>query len=141
MACSGGKLDRPAPAMDLYRGVMYQSFRAHVKPETAPAVVILSALHGFIDPTAVIAPYDLRMTAHRASEMLADLPSFMDGVTWPGDVDQVFLAGGATYRCVMRAALQRLVDQGCMPASLVMCEASAGIGYQRSELGKYLDGL
>ncbi len=36
MACSGTKLGRDARAIDLYRGVMYQSYRAHVRSDAAP---------------------------------------------------------------------------------------------------------
>ncbi len=37
MACSGTKLDRDARAIDLNRGVMYASYRAHVRSEARPA--------------------------------------------------------------------------------------------------------
>ena len=37
LACSGTKLERPSPAIDLYRGVMYESYRAHVRGDVAPA--------------------------------------------------------------------------------------------------------
>ncbi|SPD38161.1 conserved protein of unknown function (plasmid) [Cupriavidus taiwanensis] len=67
LACSGTKLDRPAPALDLYRGVMYQSYRAHVRGDEAPTVLILSARHGFLAAHTEIAPYDQRMTPQRAS--------------------------------------------------------------------------
>jgi hypothetical protein len=36
MACSGSKLDQNASAIDLYRGVMYQSYRAHLRSDAAP---------------------------------------------------------------------------------------------------------
>lgn len=52
MACSASKLARPAAAIDLYQGVMYQSYRVHVRDNARPSVIILSARHGFIDPLA-----------------------------------------------------------------------------------------
>lgn len=135
MACSGMKLAAAAPAFDLYRGVMYSSFRAHVKPLYSPAVIILSASYGFISPTKIISPYDLMMTGVRADEMIADLPNFMRDLSWPDDIADVFLAGGKHYRRVMRAALSVVA-----PNAIVL-ECSGGIGVQRSQLGRYLDNL
>lgn len=137
LACSGTKLDRPAPAMDLYQGVMYESYRAHVRPEASPNVLILSARHGFIDPRDVIAPYDQRMTAERADEILADLPAFAASTDWPTQVGEVLLAGGKEYRRVMRAALVR--QYNALP--LTVHETTGGIGMQRSQLGAFLDSI
>ncbi|WP_459575049.1 DUF6884 domain-containing protein [Cupriavidus sp. 8B] len=140
MACSATKLDRPAPAMDLYRGVMYETFRAHVQADAQPDVIILSAQHGFIRPDAEIAPYDVRMTAERSAAMISDLPTAMAGAAWPDQVGPVFLAGGAHYRRVMRAAVGRLANMGSQRLPTIM-ETSGGIGMQRSQLGRYLDSL
>ncbi|MDX6008499.1 DUF6884 domain-containing protein [Cupriavidus necator] len=123
--------------MDLYQGVMYESYRAHVRPEASPNVLILSARHGFIDPRDVIAPYDQRMTTQRADEILADLPAFAASADWPTQVGKVLLAGGKEYRRVMRAALVR--QYGALP--LTVHETTGGIGTQRSQLGTFLDGL
>ncbi|WP_342394121.1 DUF6884 domain-containing protein [Cupriavidus pinatubonensis] len=80
LACSGTKLDRPARAIDLYQGVMYRSYRAHLRSDAAPHVLILSARHGFLDPHTAIAPYDECMTPQRAEQMLADLLSSAHGL-------------------------------------------------------------
>lgn len=141
MACSATKLDRPAPARDLYRGVMYETFRAHVKEDAQPNRVILSALHGFVCPDTVLSPYEHRMTADRADEMLADLPRYMAAVTWPTDTRKVFLAGGMQYRRVMRAAIERLSGRGRIAAEIVVGETQGAIGVQRSQLGNYLRSL
>lgn len=141
MACSATKLDRPAPAMDLYRGVMYETFRAHVQADAQPQVIILSAHHGFIRPEAEIAPYDVRMTADRSAAMLSDLPAAMAGAAWPHQVGPVFLAGGMHYRRVMRAAIDRLARASRNPYLPTIMETSGGIGMQRSQLGQYLDSL
>jgi hypothetical protein len=141
MACSATKLNRPAPAMDLYRGVMYETFRAHVRADAQPQVIILSAQHGFIQPDAEIAPYDAGMTADRAVIMLSDLSTAMAGAVWPDQVGPVFLAGGMRYRRVMRAAVERLARKVGAGAAPAIVETSGGIGIQRSQLGQYLDGL
>jgi hypothetical protein len=137
MACSGTKLDRDARAIDLYRGVMYESYRAHVRSDAAPRVLILSARHGFLQPDTEIAPYDERMTRQRADQMLADLSRYLRPTAWPTRVGSVMLAGGAEYRRVMRAALARRYG----PTLPVLQETSGGIGMQRSQLGAFLDGL
>ncbi|WP_341775299.1 DUF6884 domain-containing protein [Burkholderia gladioli] len=55
---------------ELFRGVMYSTYLANVRAETAPAVMILSARHGFIRPDTVIEPYEQRMTEARAEALL-----------------------------------------------------------------------
>ncbi|WP_243736993.1 DUF6884 domain-containing protein [Cupriavidus sp. L7L] len=137
IACSGSKLDRNAPAIDLYRGVMYQSYRAHLRSDAAPRVLILSARHGFLQPDTEIAPYDQRMTRQRADQMMADMSSYLRPAAWPTRVGSVMLAGGAEYRRVMRAALARRYG----PTLPVLHETCGGIGMQRSQLGAFLDGL
>ena len=137
MAYSGTKLDRDARAIDLYRGVMYASYRAHVRSEAAPRVLILSARHGFLQPDSEIAPYDERMTRQRADQTLADLPRYLQPAAWPSRVGLVLLAGGAEYRRVMCAALAHRYGP-TLPAPQ---ETSGGIGMQRSQLGAFLDGL
>ncbi|CAG9183730.1 DUF6884 domain-containing protein [Cupriavidus pinatubonensis] len=137
LACSGTKLDHPAPAIELYRGVMYQSYRAHVRHDAAPHVLILSAKHGFLDPHAEIAPYDERMTSQRGEQMLTNLPAYPGQTDWPSRIGKVMLAGGQQYRRVMRAALVR--RYGEMPPFIR--ETEGGIGMQRSQLGAFLDGL
>ncbi len=68
--CSGKKLDRGAPAREMYRGSMFRhtydnAVRAVHHDEAAglgPArVLILSALYGLIDPETVVEPYDQEM--------------------------------------------------------------------------------
>ncbi|WP_439673158.1 Lipoprotein (plasmid) [Cupriavidus necator] len=137
LACSGSKLDRSARAIDLYRGVMYQSYRAHLRSDAAPRVLILSARHGFLQPDTEITPYDQRMTRQRADQMMADLPSYLRPAAWPNRVGLVMLAGGVEYRRVMRAALARRYG----PTLPVLRETIGGIGMQRSQLGAFLDGL
>jgi hypothetical protein len=139
MACSATKASTAAPALDLYRGVMYSTFRTNA-PTTRPAVLILSAKHGFIEADRVIDPYEQRMTEARADEMLADLPAF-DSVAWPRDTKTIMLVGGKTYRRVMRAAIARRMRLGSIDTHVTLRETAGGIGYQRAQLGAYLRGM
>ncbi len=70
--CSRQKLDRPAPARELYVGKMFRhtfvnaerSAAADTAAGCGPArVLILSGKYGLIDPDTVIEPYDLKMGA------------------------------------------------------------------------------
>lgn len=136
LACSGTKLDRPAKALELYKGVMYSTFARHKSAEAPPSVVILSAEHGFLSPDIVIAPYNRRMTVARANEMLAELRQFNVHAAWPREIGKTLLAGGAESRRVMRAMLSVLYPEALPFAS----ETSGGIGQQRAQLGAFLRG-
>jgi len=61
IACSGSKLETHAKARDLYTG---QAFRfAMTAAERAGAdVLILSALHGVVDPEAWLTPYNVTLS-------------------------------------------------------------------------------
>ena len=61
IACSSAKLDRAAPAAELYTG---QAFRLAMQAaERAGAdVIILSALHGAVSPTRQLQPYNRALT-------------------------------------------------------------------------------
>jgi hypothetical protein len=136
MACSATKGATPAPAFELYQGVMYSTFRANA-PATRPAVIILSAKHGFISADEVIEPYEQRMTDARADEMLADLAAF-DSIDWPWGTRTIMLVGGATYKRVMRAAINRRMRLGSIDTHVTLRETAGAIGYQRAQLGAYL---
>ena len=102
--------------------------------------MILSAKHGFLPADQVIEPYEQRMSDARADEMLAELPDF-DAIEWPAGVRSIFLAGGKTYRRVMRAAIERRIELGLLDRDLSIVETHGGIGYQRAQLGAYLRAL
>jgi hypothetical protein len=140
LACSGLKLDRAAPAFDLYQGVMYSTFRTHAAPRARPRVIILSALHGFVLPDTVLEPYEQKMTDGRVALMMADLYRHLcDG--WPAEVGEVLLAGGSRYRTVMRAAVEHLRTANRLSVSGAVVETGGGIGEQRAQLGQWLRAL
>ena len=61
IACSAAKLDREAPAAELYTG---QAFRLAMRAadKAGADVVILSALHGAVSPTRQLQPYNRALT-------------------------------------------------------------------------------
>ena len=70
IACSGSKLETHAKARDLYTG---QAFRfAMTAAERAGAdVLILSALHGLVDPDAWLSPYNVTLSDMTATDRAA----------------------------------------------------------------------
>lgn len=59
VACCGPKLPDPSPAADLYVSDLFKKARSYA--ERRGRWFILSALHGLLDPSAVIAPYDVTL--------------------------------------------------------------------------------
>jgi hypothetical protein len=59
VACCGPKLTKPAPAADLFVSSLFKKDRTHA--ERRGRWFVLSALHGLVDPTEVIAPYDVTL--------------------------------------------------------------------------------
>jgi hypothetical protein len=55
------KLDRSAPAQDLYTSPLFRKERSYAEAAGAPWFV-LSAEHGLVAPTTVLRPYDLRLS-------------------------------------------------------------------------------
>ena len=61
IACAAQKLDRAAPARDLYCSPLFRKSLAYVEQHCA-TVYVLSALHGLVALDTVIAPYDQRLS-------------------------------------------------------------------------------
>lgn len=72
--------------------------------------------------------------------MLAKLAD-LDSIAWPTGVRSILLAGGKTYRRVMRAAIKRRIELGLLDTDVIIEQTSGGIGYQRAQLGAYLRNL
>lgn len=146
--CSGAKLDRPAPAGELYRGSWHRLARAAADAlveREGGRVLILSAAHGLLELDQLVEPYDLtipelerrprpgerdahpggsRELGERVAGQLVDL--------MPDEV--VGLVPGAYARVLGNAAIlsrRRTV----WPLS-----GLAGVGYQRQRLAQIRDG-
>jgi hypothetical protein len=139
MACSAPKRPEASPALELYQGVMYRTFRANVRPDARPHVAILSARHGVIAGDSVIEPYDHRLTPDLVDSMVANPRGYLQ-YSKPVGAKNVLLAGGKDYRRVMRAAMPELIARGCVAPDATVTETSGGIGYQRQQLRKFLEG-
>ncbi len=137
MACSGSKLSREAPAIDLYQGVMFQTLRTHRCPEDDLDVVIVSAEHGLLADNDVVEPYDRQMDDARAAELIA--AGFPEDFYFEGEpYDAVMLAGGEAYRKVMRSYVEAMKEFGAIAPDAIIEETTGGIGDQRAQLGSFL---
>ncbi|KIH96989.1 hypothetical protein LP52_22215 [Streptomonospora alba] len=61
VGCVRTKLDRAAPAQDLYTSPLFVKQRAYAEATGAPWFV-LSAKHGLVPPTTVLEPYELHLS-------------------------------------------------------------------------------
>ena len=62
IACSNLKLSRPEPAKSLYVGQAFKMARRLAEHSGRP-YLILSALHGLVEPDQVLAPYNLHLAS------------------------------------------------------------------------------
>lgn len=137
VACGAAKLNHPAPAEKLYRSAHFALMLVAARSEAtettrlcggSATVAILSALHGLVDPTTVLAPYDLTMgqpgsiTATRVADQLrADPP------------DEILAMLPAAYLRVLTDAVGTLNEAGLADIVVLNAfEAAPGIGYQRA---------
>lgn len=140
--CGGEKADHAAPAAELYTGQMFRHALASVRKLAGydveegrgPArILILSALHGLVELSTVLEPYDLKMgkPGSVSVETLAG-QALAFGIDW----------GAQVYAFLPKAYLARLdealrthdvyvqdVYEGCEDAN-----GRAGIGPQRRVL-------
>lgn len=131
--CGGAKLDRPAPACELYSGSLFRhtwenANRSAALDEAAglglARVLILSARFGLVEPEQVLEPYDLRMgqPGSVSAETLARQATAL-GIDW----------GAEVYALLPRAYLARL-DEALRSLDVYVMdvyEAASCIGDQK----------
>lgn len=67
VGCASQKLQRPAPARELYVSQLFRKASAYAET-TCDRWYVLSAKHGLVHPDTVIEPYDMRLgTNHRTT--------------------------------------------------------------------------
>jgi hypothetical protein len=134
VACSAGKLDRPAPARDLYTSQLFRKASAYAAA-TCDRWYILSAKHGLVTPDEILEPYDLRLGskdpavpsidawAQRVRDQLRDELSSVPGVL-------LVALAGKQYRTALRP--------GEWPFAIPMEGLGIGqqLGYLTRELAK-----
>lgn len=124
VSCAATKLDRPAPAADLYASPLFRAARCYAEASGHPWLV-LSARHGLVEPTTVLKPYDTKLTDLKPDERSA----WADRVTRAlyfrgfGGWGVFEVHAGNTYARPLRDALA--------PIALDILEPLAGLGIGR----------
>lgn len=90
IACSGSKLDHAAPALELYTG---QAFRFAVRAAADGDILILSALHGLVEPDTVLEPYNVTLSTMSAADRAAWAETVADDLDFYAHRPIVVLAG------------------------------------------------
>jgi hypothetical protein len=67
VGCSATKLKHAAPARELYTSALFRAAYAYAE-KTCDAVLIVSALYGVTEPSAIIRPYDRSLRVFTARE-------------------------------------------------------------------------
>ncbi len=94
IACSGSKLDHPAPAKDLYTGQLFKKSKAYAEASRRP-YFILSAFHHLLEPNQTIAPYNFTLKHQRERQRQAWATRVTSSIIWrvPAGSTITILAG------------------------------------------------
>ncbi len=108
LGCVKQKRDVPSAAMDLYRSPLWVARRRYAEASGHPWL-ILSALHGVLDPDQVVEPYDLALSALPKAERRAWAVRVLGGLqeragTLAGRTYEIH--AGAVYRGAIEAELR-----------------------------------
>jgi len=100
ISCVSKKLDRPAPAKDLYTSPLFKfayQYATSLKPDT---IFILSAKHGLLSCDEVIAPYNETLNKMKAREVEIWAKQVLTELTKRTDLenDNFVLLAGEKYR-------------------------------------------
>lgn len=146
IGCGLSKLERRAPARELYTGSLFRSCRRFAEATGAPWG-ILSALHGFVRPEQELDPYDARLPS--GQQWLA----LQERVRWGRAAADALLRahsnvlGGAVI-CLAGADYADALRVGLEPFRVRMLEPLRGLGLgqrrgwlrQATELASSKDG-
>lgn len=131
VGCSLHKLDKPAPAKDLYQGDLFLKAREYAESIGADWR-ILSARFGLVHPEDVIPPYDVCLDKMRAEQVRdwGHRTGIRLHLMLLGDKRQIIVLAGKSYRDPLFSSLQ-----GRLYAAQVMAPlAGLGIGQQKAWL-------
>jgi len=124
IACSATKLDRAAPACDLYQGQAFKAARQLAEKHRAD-YWILSAKHGLIHPDTITAPYNDYLGAMNKAQR----------TIWGAMVCEQIKAAGLTSRAAVILAGKHYADPiAHLFPTLDRPLAGLGIGQQLRKL-------
>ncbi|OYW56801.1 MAG: hypothetical protein B7Y80_01580 [Hyphomicrobium sp. 32-62-53] len=163
MACSATKIDRKAPAAELYDGPTWQTLRHHRGAIPLGNVFVLSGEYAFVSALATLAPYEARISERKADFLIAGgihahntrfgaiKPGRMPGaspfveagaggrlILEPRPYRHVIACGAGDYGRVFESFLAGFKRDGLVDASAITLRPAGGIGEQRGQLGQWL---
>lgn len=94
VACCGKKLPHAAPAKELYQSELFRKARLYAE-QNGDQWLILSALHGVVNPATVIDPYDVTLNDMGADARQAWASMVADQLREYSDSQLVVMAGNA----------------------------------------------
>ena len=105
VACASRKLQRPAPARDLYVSPLFKKASVYAE-QTCDRWYVLSAMHGLVHPDTVLEPYDQRLSGSRAFSANQDWAALVreqlaEELDWIENVTLIAIAG-EQYRTLLR---------------------------------------
>lgn len=115
VGCVKSKLPHAAPAQDLYTSALFRGARCAVE-RSCERWIILSALHGLVDPAQITEPYEQTLTKASPSEREAwsrrvlgqvdtALGADLSGHTFEAHAGRAYLAFGLVKGLEARGAL------------------------------------
>ncbi|MFF8994047.1 DUF6884 domain-containing protein [Streptomyces sp. NPDC014983] len=129
--CGAAKLDRPAPAGELYTGSFHKACRKAADALARPGdtVLVLSALHGLVPLDRVLAPYELRMG--QPGSVTGDQLRAQARALRVDRATEVVILAGSAYTAAARQV---------WPTATAPLEGAAGMGYQLQRLKALREG-
>jgi hypothetical protein len=129
--CGAAKLDRPAPAGELYTGSFHRACRKAADALTRPedTVLVLSALHGLVPLDRVLEPYELRMG--QPSSVTGDQLRAQAREIGVDRTAEVTVLAGSAYTAAARQV---------WPHAAAPLEGAGGMGYQLQRLKALREG-
>ena len=129
VACAATKLDRPAPARELYRSDLFAKSSAYA--QRLGEWYILSAAHGLVHPDDVIEPYDITLNDMTRDERMR----WGCKVAWQLDMlgiqaDRCVVLAGRSYRDPIMGVLRYRFAEVVVPLE------GLGIGHQKQRLAQ-----
>jgi hypothetical protein len=142
LCCGETKLDRSAPARELYTGPTWQTFRTHA-PAGLANVAVVSAEYGLVHGDEQLDTYEQPMTLRRQSVVRANLERQVEALAkrLGKPVREVIIVGGSDYRQAQVEAVLRLMQAGKVAPDANIIQVDGQIGEQRQQLGELLRGM
>lgn len=128
VSCSKSKRDSPAQARDLYTSPIFKKSIAAASC-LADRVFIVSAKHGLLAPTKIVAPYDQTFVRMDRDAIDAWIEGVREQLTLIEPFDEVIVLAGQTYVNAIRAALPSAVR-------VVTPLEGLGLGFRLRKLGE-----